>query len=188
MIDRLIHLRSGCFQDRHKVCGIEPLADAIHHAIAGPSTRVEFAKWGDSVKESAAYIARRIDPAGRVVLIGYSFGGDAVIDLAWELKKRGVGVADLVLCDAVYRTGILPTWLTANVYSLLPFGKLKIPPNVGRVHRFYQRINIPQGHELKIVDPDRTKVVLDVDLKLRHEQMDESPEFQSEARRVAGLA
>lgn len=110
----------------------------------------------------------------KVVLIGYSYGGRTVVQIAEQLKKRGIEVETMILCDAVYR----PFNSFPSFTSMLPLWTLNIPNNVKKVYSFLQRTNKPQGHTVKIDDKRKTTHNTRLIEGVTHQYMDDLPEFR----------
>jgi hypothetical protein len=79
----------------------------------------------------------------RLILYGQSFGGAAVVKLAWQLKSMAV-----------------PVWLTVQIDSV-GRGDRIIPSNVAQAANLFQRNGLLIRGEREIVpeDPDRTTIV-----------------------------
>jgi hypothetical protein len=87
---------------------------------------------------AAAWLARRDQP--RVVLIGHSFGADAIHDLAQILEKRGLPVEQAYSLDAIAKS------------AAKRFTK---PANVGFWLNFYQRNGTPFGQYVRGAQSNR---------------------------------
>lgn len=133
-------------------------------------------RWRDDPEDVARFLWQ-LAPA-RIYAYAYSWGaGVFFVQLAEALHELGLDIDVAVLCDPVWRSRLLPAWLPLNPFSLLGVGKIKVPPNVRAVHRLYQRENRPRGDELRIVDPDRTAFLTDMELRVPHAQMEDQPEY-----------
>jgi pimeloyl-ACP methyl ester carboxylesterase len=150
-----VWLFSGFRQSLLALTGIETLWRQLR-GLADHETSIQYRPWDTDPKGVAQFIARnsereidhavRKDP--RIVLIGYSWGGDCAFDVAVALKAHGLAVCHLVLCDAVHRSGIFSTRFPLNPLSLTRFPKFVIPDNVQRVTAFCQRNDRPSGHRI----------------------------------------
>jgi pimeloyl-ACP methyl ester carboxylesterase len=148
----------------------------------GEGARIEYRTWRYDWEAMAEYSQHMLDPGGVVYIVGYSWGGGwGARRYTQELANRGIEVPELLLCDAVYRSSVLPVWAPANIRSVFNSGplapKIEIPSNVRNVHWLRQRENKPQGHDVSPVNPQRTALTMPVLLKLPHSEMDESDEF-----------
>lgn len=140
------------------------------------------AAWNSDVKATAALIDRHLDDDGVIVSLGYSWGGGwRAPRLARALDALGRSVKHMILCDPVYRSPWMPSWLPLNPLSLTRLPTISIPRNVERVTWFYQRENRPHGHTPVAVNP-LTIVEPGIQIKARHGDMDDSPEYQTAAR------
>ncbi|QDT39745.1 alpha/beta hydrolase [Stratiformator vulcanicus] len=125
----------------------------------------------------------------RVVIIGYSWGaGYGAMKLAEQLRRRGVTVDAMVLCDPVYRSRLFATRWLALVGELPISGwrpRIRVPDNVSRVMYWRQTMAMPRGHQLVAADPEVTKIddrgLLDAD----HVNVDNHPTFVNAAVEVA---
>lgn len=174
-IDAWLVVIAGRTQRRGRPTGPQKLFADAHRRFSGPTTNVSYWSWSDNWAELAQMIARVGNGAietekFRVAIAGYSWGGDAAIELAARLGGHGIDVARLVLCDAVYRSCLFSLrWL-----SLTPWPTLHVPANVRRASWFYQRQNpLLHGHRVVAMDPKETRIDLGVELKARHEHMDD---------------
>ena len=145
--------------------------------------------WNTDAEAIAALIHRNVAADCEIIVTPYSWGcGQFFIDFADALKARGREIRHAIICDGVYRTRILPTFIPVNPWSMLPLAKLRIPSNVREVTWFFQRNNRPAGHRPVAADRRRTVVNDGVELKsLRHEQMDDSELFHSVVLKAVGL-
>lgn len=185
---------SGFRQGRRAECGVEKLWRSMLAAEAVDDVRVEILSWDEDWRDIAAWLARNSAAGAKLNLYPYSWGGDGAISLCEELQdlqdlhEGSVPTVDhLVMCDAVYRSGILPTAIPVNPWSMLPFATIRVPSNVREVTWFYQRVDRPRGHDVVARDPERTKVNPGRELFVGHCDIDEAKEFHDEALAAAGI-
>jgi RHS repeat-associated protein len=81
---------------------------------------------GSAVSNALGFIKENYTKGEKVVIYGYSYGGDFAVELAEALKKEGIGVDLLITIDAADGTG--PNLSVNDV----------IPDNVKNVVNFYQ--------------------------------------------------
>jgi hypothetical protein len=117
-----------------------------------------------------------------VFVYAYSWGG------GWFAPRfaeaLGLPIHTLLLCDAVYRSKIFPSWLVFNPTSLWGGAKIKIPANVLRVRWLYQKQDRwLKGHEPVASGPGTT-IVSGVECHVGHSEMDDTPEFKSMALEI----
>ena len=144
--------------------------------------------WSTDARAIAAQVDRIAAPDAQIYVMPYSWGaGQFFIDFANALAALKRPIHHAVICDGVYRSRLLPHWLPANPLSMTRLPKLKVPANVREVTWFFQRQNRPAGHEPVAVDPLWTLIHPGRELKLRHEQMDDCPEFHRAVLELAGL-
>lgn len=188
MIQRWIFLISGFTENRAHPCGIESLWMTVRD-YASAVTSVQLHSWNDPLGEMAPFVKRCSIPDPRILIIGYSWGGDAAVDFCSDLKNVGLGVDQLVLGDAVFRSNWAgKRFNKARLRSLLPFAKLRIPANVRKVTWCYQRNNKPAGHEPIVLDPGRTKLHSGVDARCVHGEIDECDIFRGMVLRAVAQA
>ena len=118
-----------------------------------------------------------------VKIYGYSWGGAASVRLARQLHKRGIGVAAMVLSDAVYRHNY---WL-GNWRAFISWIKIVIPWNVECVHWFCQKDAWWKlsGHEVIARISDSTTVIAHDVASVSHTYMDDLRAFHDTAKVVA---
>ena len=148
------------------------LLDAVDHR---PGTRVECRPWNCDVADLAEVIlkTRPANAPPRICLYGYSWGGMTAAKLCYELRRRGLRVDRVVLCDAVYRHWYPLGWWRA----FAPWRSIRIPDNVRRVTVFQQRESLPCGHPIRADNPFRTTVDAPRLLTTDHCWMDDHSEF-----------
>ena len=145
--------------------------------------------WNSDPEEYARFVAQESDFKTHLIVIAYSWGaGWFFRRFQKHLDKRGVDIQHAVLCDPVVRRGLVPERLSKitpmSLWSILPFARMEIAPNVGRVSRFYQKQTVPKGHPLKIADPDHTVVELERELDASHINMEDQEEYQAHVHAV----
>jgi pimeloyl-ACP methyl ester carboxylesterase len=184
MIDRWHILISGYTQKLMRPTGTEQLWLSMR-PLSSPTTCIQYRVWDDDWAGMASHVSRVSNGAPVVNIYAYSWGaGHGFVTLAKELSRYGVQVSHAVLCDPVYRSTILPTWLPLNPLSMLRLPTITIPPNVRRVSWLRQSQNKPAGHNLKAAH-EATRIHEPITLKLNHDQMDDSAEYHAMAMAVA---
>lgn len=132
---------AGCFQRRGtETNGVHDAFRRVYARHAGPETLIEYYRWLDNVPDIAAHLeklnADALQRRGKrlqIVLVGYSFGGGTVANLANELRIRGIDVDLVILCDPVRRLWDRFGWIGA----LLPL-RIRLRGNVKRPIWFRQ--------------------------------------------------
>jgi len=149
-----------------------------------PICRVWFHRWKDdweSIAEHIWLLGDKYQDEIEVYVYCYSYGGGwGAIKYCNYLDECGLRVPVMVMSDPVYRNPLLIMRWT----SLVSFSSITIPENVGVVHRFYQRVNKPCGHNLKI-NEDTTMWATDQELHCTHQKMDDSKEFHDLSIQIA---
>jgi len=174
---------SGWGQNEGMLTGIENLQDRIYRQCASDTSKVLLRAWNDTPEHVASRIWNRrpVKDTPRVVLIGYSYGGCTAIRINDALEDRGIPVAQMVLCDAIWRYSSAPTF-----FSLLPWWKLRVSSNVKNLWTYRQDQDAPRGHRVKRDDNYATKLMRDrVVTNRSHEYMDELPEFVDNCLAIA---
>ncbi len=183
---------SGYTQTQGRGHGVFRLSEAMTEAgyNCGVDRRVWYLKWNEDWRRWAQHvelIGLLHNEEVLVAIHAYSWGGGwGAVELAKELRRLGIGVRRMVLCDPVYRS----RWLSCRWRSLLRRDvpvlgapTIRIPSNVGVVHCFHQTMNRPQAHRLL---PDNgTTIHPSVRLFRTHEAMDDAPEFHQQSLAVA---
>jgi len=137
-----------------------------------PSFNLGLYKWYTDVKELAGKINMLncfapVRP--KIVVAGYSYGGQTAVRFAEELSKHTYDVESMILCDAVRRwTSKIPT-----PSSLFNFWEIQVPSNVKRLSWAHQRVTRPYGH--KVISSVGTQLVEKKELTLPHVQCDRAP-------------
>ena len=180
----------GFTQTTRGKTGMEALWCALRD-LSSPQTWVlPPLPWSTDAEAMASLINRNVADDCEIFVMPYSWGtGQFFVDFAKALAARGRTIRHAVICDGVYRSRILPSWLPANPLSMTRLPKLKIPANVREVTWFFQTNNRPAGHRPVAVDPRRTLIHPGTEMRfLRHEQMDDAPEFHQAVLKLAGVA
>lgn len=187
LVDHFFILRSGFLQHKGSAgSGCTRIMREMDLLFGGHKTRVELEPWDACPEQTAEYIYRlgRKDTPPDICIFAYSWGaGYGFVNLARALHDRGLRVHTAVLCDPVHYSwarwrALLPQTLFHRVISV------NVPPNVDRVHRFWQRIDKPAGHPLKL-ESGRTQYLSDTELHVPHTEMDNTPEFRRRCLEVA---
>lgn len=140
-------------------------------------------EWWEDTRGMIDFIRRNSDTPPELMVIAYSWGcGWAFTHLAEDAWRAGVPIRYAVLCDPVYRSRLMPSWLPFNPISISPVFRppITIPPSVERVEWVRQRKDLRvRGHDL--IEADRNKTVIGKGryLEYNHTQIDESPEFRA---------
>ena len=174
---------SGFLQTEGKPNGMIRLWRDLHRAQSGPDTLVLLRTWNDAMDTLAEFIWRLAADDVSVKIYGYSWGGAAAMRLAKGLQKRGIGVREMVLSDAVYRHGY---WL-GNWRALVPFSTLRVPANVECVRWLRQQGGFWKisGHTIVADCPRKTAVLNPILVTCSHTYMDDLPSFHRIAGNVA---
>lgn len=140
-------------------------------------------KWNTDFENISEFIHNHWFPGTdrpEILVYAYSWGcGHGATSLAKGLKRRGLLIDSMVLCDPVYyKWG---QWWRALICS----PSITIPQNVVEVHSFFQRLNKPQGTSLYAENEERTTIHVAKQLYRSHAYMDEAPEFHSKCLEIA---
>lgn len=175
----------GFRQNANRITGMERLWRKLRKLTNNTIYISNPLEWDHDWSAFASFLWRNSSQDCVIKCYAYSWGmGNGFVKFAEQLAKRGRQVKCVVSCDGVARTRLLPSWLPANILSMTPWLKLKIPTNVKNVHWFYQRQNRPQGHKIVALNPNTT-IHQGIQLPADHPFMDEQPEFQNLAMKVA---
>ncbi len=137
-------------------------------------------EWDQSMPDIAEFVWRWSVPEPTIHVYAYSWGcGVGFINLSKALAKRGIKVSRACLCDPVFRSRVLPTWLPANPMSLWSRPTIKIPANVQLVDWVYQRVDKPAGHNLVAVDEMATRINDGLEVQAGHSYIDESHAYHN---------
>jgi hypothetical protein len=177
---------SGFTQRVDRPTGLHDLWLRLGGLYRSPQTVVELRAWNSNFAELAESIKiARGDCSPLIVVYAYSWGaGWGFVQLAKELRHRGLRIASAVLCDPVYRS----RWINGRWRSLWPFGEqtILIPDNVGMVRWLYQRENLPHGHRPVAIDQERTTIARGLLIEgVEHSSMDDCDQFRELAMAVA---
>ena len=166
---------SGFMQRQGDVNGMVLIWQDLRR-IVPPHAVLRLDSWNSNLPDLAELISRLApeDVPPLVNIYGYSWGGQSAIHLARELRRRGVDVHHMVLCDAVYRHWYPLGWWRA----FAPWRSLRVPENVLRVTQFRQKESFPMGHPITAENPGRTKLDPIAWLKVDHCWMDDAPAFR----------
>lgn len=178
---------SGFLQNEGRPTGMVRLWRWLGQEHSGPESCVELRSWNDNFRDLAELIWR-VQPAApeesgpTVMIYAYSWGaGWGAIELARQLRKRGIPVAAMVLSDPVYRS----PWRSLAWLAMVSWSSIRVPANVRRVTWFRQRMNRPAGHRLVAADPAATEIAPPVLAHVTHQYMDDLRSFHLECERVA---
>lgn len=183
---------SGFTQTQGRGHGVFRLSESLVERgfNEGIARRVWYLKWNEHWRRWAEHVELIALLHNREILVGvfgYSWGGGwGAIEFARELRRLGIGVRSMVLCDPVFRS-----WNPLLRYRsffhrdvpLLGAPVIKIPSNVGEVYSFHQTMNRPQAHRL--LPENGTTIHPSQRLFRTHEAMDDAPEFHKQAIFVA---
>lgn len=174
---------SGFLQDEGQPTGMVELWRRLRK-LTGAETCVELRNWNDNWRQFAELIWRMRPYHGKpdVRVYAYSWGaGWGAMQLARQLKRRGINVRVMVLSDPVYRS----PWLLLRWLSLGSLAFIVVPDNVQEVLWFRQKVNRPKGHRLVAEDPDRTRIAESKWAEVAHQYMDDLDEFHATCAEVA---
>lgn len=176
----------GFTQSTRRVTGMESLWCRLREFSSQETWVLPPLPWDTDAEAIAALIHRNAAPEASIYVMPYSWGcGQFFIDFAKACVPLGREIRHAVLCDGVYRSRTLPTWITLNFLSLTGIPKLSIPASVREVTWFYQRKGVPAGHVPVARDPSRTRINPGIQLDLRHDEMDDAPAYQDAVMRLA---
>lgn len=171
----------GFLQRDGDVNGMVALWDELRRTRSSPEFVVERHAWysraGDLAEMVSAFRDRQ-NTTPRINVVGYSWGGTTALNFARCLKRRGLNVARMVLCDAVYR----PPVPLGYSLAFCPWMRLLVPNNVGHVIQFRQRTSWPRGHRIVAEDPHATWVEKPIFLPHDHIHMDDAVQFHQAVR------
>jgi hypothetical protein len=130
--------------------------------------------WDTDVEAIAALIARNTTHNATIVGRFYSWGcGWLFPRLARQMHVHGRGFRHVALCDPVYRSAVLPSFLPLNPLSLLRSPRIEIPANVKEVEWTRQYVDLPRAHDLVAEDPHVTTIHAAIECRVPHVRMDE---------------
>lgn len=137
--------------------------------------------WKADPREACGLLRQIVDKRTRIYGYFYSWGAGAFYRrLVKHMEDAGLSFEAIVLCDPVWRTTLLPGWIPINPTSLFPFYRFVVPPNVRRVYVFRQQMNRPCGHVVTVEDPRTTRLISCTTLNVRHERMEDQPEYHAQ--------
>jgi pimeloyl-ACP methyl ester carboxylesterase len=168
---------SGFTETRQRARGIEDLWGKILLKASGPDVIVYSPEtWRQDPRPILGEL-RRLGVRD-LMLIGYSWGaGVGCMRTAKLAREYGVIIRVACLCDPVYRSPWVPSWIPFNPLSLTRIPTIKIPASVQKVAWVRQRQNIPAGHNLQAEDPIHTKILDPLVLDTTHSRIDEHPHW-----------
>jgi len=177
----------GFTQDLDTLTGQEKLWRKARR-LSSPDTLVMTpVPWNTDPSKLAAFIARQGDgEVPKVRFVGYSWGGGWQFPrLATQLMHRAIPVESAVLCDAVYRSPVFPSWFPFNPMSLMKTPRITIPTNVKELWYVYQRERSSklQGHHFRSNGATRIHTGLQID-GVDHMGIDDHPNYHSLALQV----
>lgn len=145
---------------------------SLNHCILTPM------QWRTDPKEIANFLKLLSSDNTKIFGYFYSWGaGWFFRRLVKEMRSLGIGFESVVLCDPVVRSSVLPQWLPINPTSLMSWPTLSIPDNVKEVYVFRQKVDKPRAHRVVAANPVRTRLVSDVELSVKHSDMEDQPEY-----------
>ncbi len=166
---------SGFMQHAGDVNGTVVIWDEMRFLVPDAAV-VAHHGWNANLADVAELI-KKLSPDAtkpRVNIYGYSWGGWSAVLLAYQLRRRGINVVHMVLCDAVYRHWYHLGWWRA----FASWVRILVPDNVRRVTHFRQTQSSPKGHVVKAANPGRTQMDPVTWLSVDHMWMDRTPEFR----------
>ena len=165
---------SGFLQTSDKVHkiggnGTALLYEEVWKEFVAPDVRVSLREWDVNTDNLAAWMHKNLEATARIDLYGYSWGGQAVVNLASTLNQYHRIVNNMVLVDAVARY----KWREFYKTFFIPFEKQKIhvPNNVAHLEVFKQRNSKIKGG--LILPPPRNQTVFKNSV---HLDIDEHPD------------
>lgn len=191
VIRRWLICISGFLQSEGRLTGMVRLWSNLR-SQASAETAVELRAWNDNWSDLAELIWRfqpqQSDEEVQVDCFCYSWGcGHGFVELARELRKRGLRIRHAVLSDPVYYSRFcLTRWLALlqgwPTWGLTP--RILVPDNVDRVWWFRQSMNRPAGHSLVPLG-ERTVIEPPQVLACEHAFMDDARYFHDLCGQVA---
>lgn len=171
---------TGAFQHEGRATGGFQLWLRLMQELGSKTCRVDLHRWKEDADRLAeqVFLVRQAQggPPPAIYVYGYSRGGWASRQFARGLRKRGIAINHMVLCDPVL-------W----GLSLVPWAKLRLPPNVREVTWFYQRMNWPMGHRVVAENKNQTVVHAGVEICATHQYADDSQAFHEACLAAAGV-
>lgn len=176
-IERWIVCATGWHQEG-RLSGIDKIQNELHiksFQQGYENTRVLLVSWKDSMKHLAQRMweHRPVDHQPRIVLIGYSYGGYTINQLAKILTKMGWRVELEFLIDAVWRwLSKLPSFL-----SLLGGWMITAPDEVDDLYWWHQKMNKPMGHDVRWKHKHSLRWH-EQELPIMHDRIDDDPDIK----------
>jgi RHS repeat-associated protein len=123
-----------------------------------------------NVRDVVKLIKDNLDkPGEKVVVYGYSLGGEAATRVATELQKKGIDVDLLVTADSY----VPDNWAKHGAGSSKNIATSTVPPNVKRALNYFQRVTKNQhGKPFQITEGAKT-LLDNKELKVEHPDVDE---------------
>lgn len=185
-ITRWIIPISGFSQHPNQRTGMSELALKMHEGIGKePGCWVHpVLVWNADWESLARSIQVNSCRDAKIFIVAYSWGaGWGSVQLARCLRKIGMEVEAMFLCDPVYRSRFwCMTWrsrLTKNSLLSWLVPVVKIPSNVKLVDWTRQFEDWPQGHDLVEASPSTVIPPAIIEQGVIHNQMDESETFHN---------
>ena len=172
--------------------GIVGMEFDTHRKYAGPDCKVDYLAWNGDSNSLAENIYRHAESNGGlgstdVAAVAYSWGCYTAVILCEQLRRRGIDVCTLVLCDPVYRHFYsLGQWR-----AMVGSSKIRVPNNVANVWWVRQQnprfsfkrwrngglFASPAGHDV-VCENELTTVQGPFDLDCEHLYIDNDPMFR----------
>lgn len=172
----------GFLQREGRPTGMEDEVWARLHAQgAGPESVVLLREWDSDFRALAERIWRMQSEhcPPTICIYGYSWGGMSAVLLCRELRKRGLRVRHLALCDPVYRH----RYWWGQWRALVPW-RIEVPDNVDHVLWWRQRWNWPRSHEVVAANPRRTDIDHPIEIEAVHQYADDDRLFHAKCLEV----
>lgn len=185
MIERWHIPISGFTQSIDRANGFDRLWKKLRPLVSESCSLLPPQRWNADFSAIAEFVHRmRPQKSPDIRVYAYSWGcGHGFMQLAKELKRRGLSISHAVLSDPVFHSWWRP-WRSVMTGKWSP--PIIIPENVHQVYWFYQRQNRPQATEL-IAKTGVTVIHAGVRLERNHEWMDDAPEFWAKCLEIAEL-
>jgi hypothetical protein len=140
---------SGFREERGKHTGTKTNAHQVEMLHQTGECRVRYVEWNDDPEGYARSIADQWTLGDTIILTGYSWGaGNWVKKFLWTLYgiNPRARVAHVLLIDPVVRS----PWPWMRWLAVSPWGTIQLPPNIGIISGFKQRINEPNCSKVRI--------------------------------------
>lgn len=164
---------------RHILFATGFLQGTRHNRLSAIAGAVRF-KTTDSIslhnwRDDPVHLAKQMSSFDKVVLIGYSFGGHLVAEIAKNLGDKPV--EGMFLCDAISQP-------TSWSYTDWVKKEINVTPNVEKLWSWRQTSWYPRGSSIRV--SDNTDWVCNAVLNnVRHGKMDMHPDFYYEIIKFA---